>query len=1233
MADQIFTGSGFKLFYNDDTANRIPDNAGNELVNELAAMPSFGIDSQVQTIEVYNSEFSEKLLAEQNVNNVDIVVNYVPDCTAHAFLDQATKDQTEFQLTLQYDVSDGIISYSMVNGMISSARLAGDKDSVVTKSYTFTPTDVLVRDGQAPLSTGLVVGSYGVGSNGVDVPQYEPQLPNGNSFIKVPAARVDNPASADLMGIGLIDNGTFSSIAMTKSGTLAIYAKNQNTAWTRILTATQISDQYVPLTRTINGRALSTNISITKGDVGLSNVTNDAQLKIASNLSDLADNSIARTNLGLSRFQQYANPVGETRVVSGDGNMRLFVKNDGTWGVWNGTANASQPLPILQGGTGASTAEQARTNLGILSSSEVSNLYVPKTTTINGKALTGNISITKGDVGLSNVTNDAQLKIASNLSDVADVTTSRNNIKAPTVGGGQIIAVPAPPGVEADKYYPVIIDLSYDSLYTTGAHIDLYTKSSSGGDPMNSAQFNGFIRTGGWTDRGDAGYGYYNCYAPTEKALNCILGSAKVAEDKIAVYVEGRAFPVRMRIPAFCNAFAPTASYTAGTDVVYPWGVADPISTAVANGTRALFDFRQARPGFYMSNSSTTTPNYYIGGGGRAVLSNGMNIGENITITSPKLTFTGNIEAGNGFIASGTGVNDFTFVSKQLNSDLSTKSQSEFRTSDGAIQLVWRGVTSSDTTQFFNFNSDGTFSSPNGFLSSTGQDWNGQTSIVNRSRFLAGSVNGPDGTNVYGGTHTGFSGNYGFQIVGRQNKAFFRTIEAGTNGTWNQIPTLNLANTWAGTQSFTGNLSITGKVTSPITIEGGSPAFILNQTGTGATKYSLIGTYGNITLSKNDTFDVIKYTSSTDTLSTAAANTTLKNLSVTGNLSSTGTLTTTGSLNAASLTTTGSVNADTIVATGSIDSASLTTTGSVTSGSISTGTVTASGDIISSSKLVAQANYPGLYLISGRVDDGTIGKRVYFENNGEDGLYLFMDGHTSTTNRKTIRFAKPEANTVMYVGYNGGLAPNGNSTDGGSGNDFNIQYQGWKNTGGTMLNAPVSGSVYGSLFTQCTQGLDAGPSAATGSAGRWYQQRFYDTSNRIFSRIQTNASSWSAWNQITMSAVSDQSVKTIQGDLDTKVALSNINRMEFKDFTFNDTPDKARRGVISQQIRTIDPQYVNKIGELYHLDQTPMLLDGLAAIQELSKENDTLKAQIADQQLQLDELRAVVTQLLIAQNK
>jgi hypothetical protein len=41
-------------------------------------------------------------------------------------------------------------------------------------------------------------------------------------------------------------------------------------------------------------------VTLTKGDVGLGSVTNDAQLKIASNLSDLNDVATARTNLGLT---------------------------------------------------------------------------------------------------------------------------------------------------------------------------------------------------------------------------------------------------------------------------------------------------------------------------------------------------------------------------------------------------------------------------------------------------------------------------------------------------------------------------------------------------------------------------------------------------------------------------------------------------------------------------------------------------------------------------------------------------------------------------------------------------------------------------------------------------------------------------------------------------------------------------------------------------------------------
>ncbi|GFM12001.1 tail fiber domain-containing protein [Enterobacter sp. M4-VN] len=85
------------------------------------------------------------------------------------------------------------------------------------------------------------------------------------------------------------------------------------------------------------------------------------------------------------------------------------------------------------------------------------------------------------------------------------------------------------------------------------------------------------------------------------------------------------------------------------------------------------------------------------------------------------------------------------------------------------------------------------------------------------------------------------------------------------------------------------------------------------------------------------------------------------------------------------------------------------------------------------------------------------------------------------------------------------------------------------------------------------------------------------------------------------SAVSDRYMKNIGDDLDQEEALGNISRMEFKHFTFKDDETQTpRRGVISQKIETIDPEYVKEIGGILHLDQTPLLLDALAAIKALA---------------------------------
>lgn len=358
----IFTGINFTISYNDDVANRSPQNSSNVEIDSIAAFPSLSIQSSTSEIETYDGDYTTKLMAEQAVDDFEIVVNYMPDNTTHMFLDNMVDKQTEFQVILKYHEDDESIQYAIVNGTLVSTSVNGDKDQVLSKSYRFSTTELVQRSTSIELLKPIYEGDFGVGANGDDVPQYQPVVATGNSFIKIPASQGGNPLGSDMMGIGLIDNGSYSALGISKAGALALFIKNGSTAWTRIYTGTQMDARYVPLTRTVNGIPLSANISLTNHDIGLGDVVNAPQLKIASNLSDLDNVSTARTNLD------------------------------------------------------------------VYSKSEVSDNYVSKTTTVNGKGLSTDIVLSKSDIGLANVTNDAQLKIASNLSDLANVATARTNL-------------------------------------------------------------------------------------------------------------------------------------------------------------------------------------------------------------------------------------------------------------------------------------------------------------------------------------------------------------------------------------------------------------------------------------------------------------------------------------------------------------------------------------------------------------------------------------------------------------------------------------------------------------------------------------------------------------------------------------------------------------------------------------------------------------------------------------
>ncbi|EMZ5553751.1 prophage tail fiber N-terminal domain-containing protein [Shigella sonnei] len=218
------------------------------------------------------------------------------------------------------------------------------------------------------------------------------------------------------------------------------------------------------------------------------------------------------------------------------------------------------------------------------------------------------LAATPKAVKAANDNANSRLAKNQNGADIPDKARFLSNINAASKTdmaskrGMKYSTVNAPAGVEAGKFYPVVIRRSAGFVDELASRVTISTSSRAGNHRLNNCEFNGFVMPGGWTDRGKYAYGMFHAYTASERAIHSIMMGNK-ADDLCSVfYVEGEAFPIAVYVEEGLSVVVPSADYVVG-QTTYKWGATNPKTECVAADT--ILDFSNGR-GFYSSHSFLT---------------------------------------------------------------------------------------------------------------------------------------------------------------------------------------------------------------------------------------------------------------------------------------------------------------------------------------------------------------------------------------------------------------------------------------------------------------------------------------------------------------------------------------------------------------------------------------------------------------------------------------------------
>ncbi|EPS5591932.1 hypothetical protein ACVF21_000008 [Cronobacter sakazakii] len=425
---QTFLGNLTTVWINTDTTNVDPNARTFVQVENLSAFPSFSESTSVSTVETYNSTYTSKVAGDSSYGDMTISVNYIPG--ENAVLDSVVDSQQLVQVKVEMldeGSNDTTVNYVLYNGYLSSVSDTSDMDQVVTRSYVFTPESQVSAGILDESVVELYRGDWGVGSNGNEFPSYQGR--DGNSFVKIAAANA--PTGVDMLGITNLDGSNGTQLVMSKTGTPVLNIRNfstaSNGAWYKVYTsadkptltelgaaaATDLSN-YVPITRTVNGKALTANITLVAADISDvysktyidSNVVPKVFQLNGHALSGTALNLVAADILDVYSQTQVNNTfVAKTVTVNGlplSSNITLTAAQltDMASLAYSNSTYVPKTFLINNKPLSGTNIQLVAADISdVYSRTESNGLFALRITTINGYALNSNVTLNYNDVG------------------------------------------------------------------------------------------------------------------------------------------------------------------------------------------------------------------------------------------------------------------------------------------------------------------------------------------------------------------------------------------------------------------------------------------------------------------------------------------------------------------------------------------------------------------------------------------------------------------------------------------------------------------------------------------------------------------------------------------------------------------------------------------------------------------------------------------------------------------